>query len=187
MNLKSENDNWELKIGASNSEVPFDYTNSSGIEMRITNVSTELVIEMKSKLINKVMIMVFSGILGYTMLINSNYWNNYIFKFIIYGFKDKSAKVISYKNFDTGGYSYSEVIIQIENDWSTNRLILKSTWLGAKDQILSVYVNNKYPKLITCKSNFIIDIWAFSLISIFFIYFVKKVFAIIKEGINIFV
>lgn len=41
MNKSGDDFNWELKVGATSNERPFDYTNSTGIEKRFTNKTTE--------------------------------------------------------------------------------------------------------------------------------------------------
>lgn len=136
---------------------------------------------MKSKLINEIIILLLLSIVGYSFLTNFDNWNNTIFKFIVDGYAVKSARVVSFRNFDNAGYSYSEANIQLDGEISNRTVLLKSDWLNKGDKNIIVYVNSVYPELITPKSNFVINIFEFTLSLFCFILWIKYGFNFLKK------
>lgn len=114
---------------------------------------------MKNVGYNKLLKLILFSIISISFLVNYQIWNDSVFKFIIFGYEKINANVVSVKNYDAGGYSYSEVKIQyfLFNDEMKNTILLKSVWIDESAKSIEVYVNRKYPKLVTNKSNLIIN------------------------------
>jgi len=136
---------------------------------------------MKNKLVNEITSLVLLSVLSYSFLSNFEYWNNAVFKFVVFGYTVKTANIISYKNIDEAGYGYSDMNIQLVDELSNYHLKIKSFWLNTEDQTIRVYVNDKYPELITCKSNFIFDVSIFAALFIGFVLWIKYGFNFLKK------